>query len=236
MKKRQSKKNLTKPQSSRSTSRSTRKGYTPFKLPRTEESVITYKTPQELRGILRTATSKSKYRHQAAQDIDKLYTRLANITNKRLRALEKAGYAYYAYDRLQGYLSAAYIGKRKRVPTRLLQSTHEKYDTLLELITFLQSESSTPAGQVNIRQRRLASFREHGLNISDDDAPKFLDWLGSATWNGITKLIGSDVIIDDINALFQEGNHISQIIEAFERVLAGESEYEDELENMGVIL
>lgn len=235
MKKRQSKKNRTKPQSSRSTTRSTRKAYTPFRLPK-GEAAITYKTPQELRGVLRTATSKSKYRHQASQDIDKLYTRLANITNKRLRDLEKTGFAYYAYDRLLGYLSAAYPGKRKRVPTRLLQATHEKYDTLLELITFLQSESSTPAGQTAIRERRLASFRQHGLDISDEDAPKFLDWLGSATWNGITQLIGSDVIIDDINALFQEGNNISQIIEAFDRVLAGESEYEDELEDMGVVL
>lgn len=210
--------------------------YVPYKIPRNEVAAITYKTPSEIRQTMRRATSKKRDSKKAGADLAKLHTRLGNIANKRMRELEKSGYAYYAYDRIQAAIKAN-NPRAKRIDTRHIRTPKDYYTELLDILTFLQSESSTVEGQKRIRERRLASFRSRpGFNISDEDADKFLDWLGSWSFNQMSELLGSDVVLGDMELLFQEGVGIDEILDMYDRVTSGVEEYEDAMERLGVII
>lgn len=205
-------------------------------IPRDEQKAIDLLESQKLRGLLKTATSKSPFRKKAAEDIRRYYTRLANIANRRLKDLEKADMAYYAYDRLTHFTKQLFGKNRLVTGKKLTDSIRDIYDALLEVKTFLKAPTSTVKGMTEINKRRIEHFREIGVDIPLGREADFLDFLGSAEWNGISALIGSGPMLDDINHLFNSGNSIEAIQEAFARVLSGEAEYEDAVEDLGYLI
>ena len=85
--------------------------------------------------------------------------RLAKLANSRLRALEKAGYDMFAYDRAITYLKNA---NRTHFLTKL--APYEDYKGMVkqlsELVTFINSPTSTVAKARETMRKKVGKISE----------------------------------------------------------------------------
>lgn len=107
-----------------------------------------------------------------------IYKRYVNRANKQLKQLEKAGFAYNAYDiAVQSAAEFTRKGGKKRKRFGLPQSAEEVVNVLMAVDKFLSSKSSTVQGQIDIEQNRFNTFRSKYsslVNIEDDELREFL--------------------------------------------------------------
>lgn len=112
--------------------------------------------------------------------------------NTRLKALEKAGLDYYAYDRAVGFTQSEY-GRTRFTTSKKLLSPDVLYQQILEVDRFLSSKSSTISGQRIIRDTRLKKFVDKGLQI--DNERDFFNFLASDTFKELAQYLDSDQVI-----------------------------------------
>lgn len=114
-----------------------------------------------------------------------LRNELAKETNLRLLSLEKADFAYGAYDLALNFLHKVYRRKER------FSTGKGKHETkaflkrqIVEMQYFLTRESSTVEGQLAIKSRIKETLeRNLGLEISEDK--DFFDFLSSSQYKNI---------------------------------------------------
>lgn len=160
------------------------------------------------------------------EELDRMRRKLAKRANSRLLSLERAGRDYWAYDIAQQYLSAR---NRRRFSERSFKgSARNAVRELEEIISFLNSASSTISGSRAIENKIKATFAEKGVNVSElgsQDFFDFLDWYNSDK-RGRSK-IQSAIAIDFYNKAIQQGKSREDAETAIEQFKQGRASLRD---------
>lgn len=160
------------------------------------------------------------------EELDRMRRKLAKRANTRLLALERAGRDYWAYDIAQQYLNAR---NRRRFSERAFKgSERNAVRELEEIISFLNSASSTITGSKAIENKIKSTFAEKGVNVSDlgsRDFFDFLDWYNSDK-RGRSK-IQSAIAIDFYNKAIQQGKSLEDVETAIEQFKQGRTSLRD---------
>lgn len=160
------------------------------------------------------------------EELDRMRRKLAKRANARLLSLERAGRDYWAYDIAQRYLSAR---NRRRFSERAFKgSARNAVRELEEIISFLNSASSTITGSKAIEDKIKSSFARKGVNVSDlgsRDFFDFLDWYNSDK-RGRSK-IQSAIAIDFYNKAIQQGKTKEDVETAIEQFKQGRTSLRD---------
>lgn len=160
------------------------------------------------------------------EELDRMRRKLAKRANARLLALERAGRDYWAYDIAQQYLNAR---NRRRFSERAFKgSERNAVRELEEIISFLNSASSTISGSKAIENKIKSSFARKGVNVSElgsRDFFDFLDWYNSDK-RGRSK-IQSAMAIDFYNKAIQQGKSKEDVQAAIEQFKQGRASLRD---------
>ena len=160
------------------------------------------------------------------EELDRMRRKLAKRANARLLSLERAGRDYWAYDIAQQYLNAR---NRRRFSERAFKgSVRNAVRELEEIISFLNSASSTITGSKAIEDKIKSSFARKGVNVSElgsRDFFDFLDWYNSDK-RGRSK-IQSAIAIDFYNKAIQQGKSREDVETAIEQFKQGRASLRD---------
>lgn len=160
------------------------------------------------------------------EELDRMRRKLAKRANARLLSLERAGRDYWAYDIAQQYLNAR---NRRRFSERGFKgSERNAVRELEEIISFLNSASSTITGSKAIENKIKSNFAEKGVNVSElgsRDFFDFLDWYTSDK-RGRSK-IQSAIAIDFYNKAIQQGKTKEDVQAAIEQFKQGRASLRD---------
>lgn len=163
------------------------------------------------------------------EELEATRLRLARKANRRLRALEKAGYDYYAYDVATLYTERTRDSKRFSENKKLKMSKEALVHEIDALLTFLNSKSSTVKGQKTIEDNKISAFRKKGYDV---DSPRELfNFFDSAVYNDLAnrKGITSDELVDFYLRNKESGTTEDAIYEALEKFRSQEIVGVDEL-------
>lgn len=116
--------------------------------------------------------------------------RLAKRANTRMAALEKAGLAYYAYERAAGYLASEYASNRFTTSKKKLADPYDLAQNILEERTFLRAETSTISGQRAVKEKRLEAFKELKIELPAGREDDFLRFLGKSSIRDAFEVVG----------------------------------------------
>lgn len=168
-----------------------------------------------------------------SDELDAMRRKLAKRANARLLSLERAGRDYWAYDIAQQYLSAR---NRRRFSERAFKgSERNAVRELEEIISFLNSASSTITGSKAIEAKIKSSFAEKGVNVTElgsRDFFDFLDWYNSDK-RGRSK-IQSAIAIDFYNKAIQQGKSREDVEAAIEQFKQGRVSLRDMYATKGI--
>lgn len=160
------------------------------------------------------------------EELDRMRRKLAKRANTRLLSLERAGRDYWAYDIAQQYLNAR---NRRRFSERGFKgSSRNAIRELEEIISFLNSASSTISGSKAIEDKIKSSFARKGVNVDElgsRDFFDFLDWYNSDK-RGRSK-IQSAIAIDFYNKAIQQGKTKEDVQAAIEQFKQGRASLRD---------
>lgn len=177
----------------------------------------------------------------AIEALRKYNREISRLANQRLARLEKAELDYYAYDRAVAFTESEYGGSRFRYDYISLPSTRDVYDQVLEVQTFLESESSTVRGQRNIQRQRLQSFRDMGVPIPKNPQAEraFINFLNdSDTLDLLKKSFGSEQLFGYIADMLAPRNtrtkRLQDLSNAFKKALDNEETLDVTFENLGI--
>lgn len=134
--------------------------------------------------------------------------RVAKEVNKRLRELERRGYAYGGYNTPTHFTEVMYDSNRFKT-AKQLENDWYTMGTQTEIgVKFLSFESSTVEGQKNIEERRFQTFVD--MEIVDEGYSRrkfrnFLKFLGNEEVSGIMESWSTsetmvEVLFDAYNA------------------------------------
>lgn len=161
-----------------------------------------------------------------SEELDRMRRKLAKRANARLLSLERAGRDYWAYDIAQQYLNAR---NRRRFSERGFKGSERNViRELEEIISFLNSASSTITGSKSIEAKIKSSFARKGVNVSDFESRDFfdfLDWYNSDK-RGRSK-IQSAIAIDFYNKAIQQGKSKEDVETAIEQFKQGRTSLRD---------
>lgn len=150
------------------------------------------------------------------EDLNAMRRSLAKQANNRMRALENAGFDFYAYDIAADYLRLQ--GKNKDHPRFSEQLNPKGVDLRREITVlqgFLSMPSSTVAGMKKIEEKRIKTFgnwkpkykknnkRYKGIDLSAQAQTKqFFKFLNSEAFKNLCKFYSSEQIFK----AYKEGN------------------------------
>ena len=171
---------------------------------------------------------------------------LAGVANRRLTNLEKAGFERWAYDRAITHIESI-DGKGASRFNKNLTDIVDLQLNIQEMSKFLNTTSSTVAGNRDIDKEIINAFRNKSLNIGEDvkflkikkvDVNAFIDIIKSDAWEELKKYhVSSEALIDDMIRLSNlTENKVSweQVLTEYEKVASGDITYDVALENLGV--
>lgn len=186
--------------------------------------------------LVRDLTSRAQRGDGSAlRQLRQINRQLARRANTRLRRLEQENLDYYAYDRAQAFINEKTNNNRFTTSSRILEEPSDYRTQILELVTFLESESSTVRGQRAIQNRRVESFRENGVNIPAGAEQMFNDFLSTGLFDELKDYVDSDQVAYDFGRIVENKDiSFQRIDEEFTKVLEGQITYDIALENLGV--
>lgn len=168
-----------------------------------------------------------------SDELDAMRRKLAKRANARLLSLEKAGRNYWAYDIAQHYLNAR---NRRRFSERAFKGSEKNaMRELEEIISFLNSASSTISGSRAIENKIKVSFAEKGVNVNELGSREFfdfLDWYNSDK-RGRSK-IQSAIAIDFYNKSIQQGKSKEDVQREIEKFKQGRTSLRDMYNTNGI--
>lgn len=160
------------------------------------------------------------------------YEKLARRANARLRRLEKAGRAFWAYDSATVYTQKAY-GKNRFPQSPRNMSERAKRRNLREIQRFLGLQTSTVSGSKKVDDMIVDTFRsaDHGFQVID--RREFFNFLNSAVYKDIANhTMDSERLIEFYDRMSSEqGASLDYIKEALEEWQKSESEGVEDLYN-----
>lgn len=131
-------------------------------------------------------------------ELNSIRLRYARIANERLRVLEKAGRAYWAYDVAVSYTRRS-RGRNRFNQKKTWEGTKEGLlHEVEELQAFLNMKTSTLRGSKAVEQRIVNTFqRDHGIDIDSIGRTDFFNFLTFLnTKSSEYNMIPSEMAID----------------------------------------
>lgn len=184
--------------------------------------------------IRRLITRAKKGDENALQQLLTYNSKVAKRANQRLARLERAGLDKYSYDRATAYTQQEYGGNRFTTDRKRLKNIEDLEAQLLEVETFLKSQTSTVSGHAKIRAQRLRQFRDIGFDIPVEEEDAFLEFIIGETFQILKQYVPSDQILEDFATAYGSGYSLKYINEQFTKVVDGEITYDVALENIGI--
>lgn len=155
--------------------------------------------------------------------------RLAKLANSRLRALEKAGYDMFAYDRAITYLKNA---NRTRFSTKL--APYEDYKGMVkqlsELVTFINSPTSTVAKARETMRKKVGKISEYtGHEYSEQQQYNIARLLSTDSISTLLRDVRGDSgdVIDVIEELSVSDANVDAVSSTIDKYLAGYDPFGD---------
>lgn len=182
--------------------------------------------------LLKLAKQADKGDLSAYSELLKYNRVVSKRANTRLKALEKAGLDYYAYDRAVGFTQSEYDRNRFTTSKKLL-SPDTLYQQILEVDRFLSAKSSTITGQKQIVSTRLKAFKDRGINIKNER--DFFNFLASDVFKELAQYLDSDQVIAIADQLDEQGL-LDSFVSAYNDYTSKGVTVDVVLSNYGVIL
>lgn len=160
------------------------------------------------------------------------YEKLARRANARLRRLEKAGRAYWAYDSATVYTQKAY-GKNRFPQSTRNMSERARRRNLREVQKFLGLRTSTVSGSRSVENQIVATFRSDKHKFQIDDKREFFNFLSSSIYKDIAnRTVDSERLIEFYDRMSSEqGKDLDFITDALKEWQKSESEGVEDLYN-----
>lgn len=180
----------------------------------------------DIRSLAWDATQGSPMAIDILRDQNK---KLARIANNRLRALEKAELDMFSYDRAITYLQ----NQGKRRFSQALPSTDDykaMVNQLSELVTFINSKTSTVAGARDSLNKKIEKISEYTGHIyTNDQKYKLGRLLGTDSVSALLREVRgtSDEVIEVIEEISATDVQIDEITGVIDRYLQGYQPWAD---------
>lgn len=174
----------------------------------------------DIRGLAWNASQGSEMAYDALASQNR---RLARLANSRMIALEKAGYDMFSYDRAYTFLQNQ--GKR-RFSTKLPSSADYKavVNQLSELVTFINSRTSTLAGARNALDKKIEKISEYtGHNYSPQQKYKLGRLLGTDSVSALLREVrgNSDEVLETLEEISLTEVNLDAVNSLVDRHLQG---------------
>lgn len=155
--------------------------------------------------------------------------KLAKLANSRLRALEKAGFDMFAYDRAITYLKNNNL---RRFSSKLAPMGYYKeiVNQLSELITFINAKTSTVAGARKTLDDKVNMLSEQtGTVYTPEQRIKIGKLLGTDSISTLLREVrgNSQEVIEIIEELAMSSSTAEQISSIIDKHLAGYNPFSD---------
>lgn len=173
--------------------------------------------------------------HKSQETLIDIVNRNARLTNSRMRALKKAGYDMFAYDRADTALVT--MGRKNFKTTWTEQSMDDNIEdfflTARETRGFLANEQSTVSGAKRKSERFLNQMETYGWinreELSKDTEKTLVHLMGSG---GLRELISItyesvDDVLSTITDDIESGGTYDEIANKIDSILGGYMEYDD---------
>lgn len=185
-----------------------------------DRAIRTDLTINEIRASAWNASmgSEESYKYLRSQ-----YLKLSKLANSRIRALEKAGYDMFAYDRIITYLKNHDL---RRFSSKFAPSTDykEMVNQLSELVTFINSKTSTVAGARKMLDAKVDMISEQtGTIYTPEQKLKIGKLLGTDSISTLLREVrgNSQEVIEVIEELALTDSNVEQISSIIDKHLAG---------------
>ena len=191
-----------------------------------------FRTELSINDIRASAWNASQGSEQSYSFLKEQNKKLAKIANNRLRALERAGYDMFAYDRAITYL-------RNNDRTRFSASLPSQYDykdivsQLQELITFINAKTSTVAGAVKALNSKLDKISEFtGREYTQDQRKTLGRLLGTDSVSTLLREVRGDSaeVIDVLEEVSMDEENVERVVSIIDKHLAGYDPFGDNSE------
>lgn len=156
-------------------------------------------------------------------ELNNIRLRYARIANDRLRALEKAGRAYWAYDVAVSYTQQS-RGRNRFTQKKTWSGTKEGLlHEVEELQSFLNMKTSTLTGSKAVEQRIVNTFQQsHGIDIDHIGRSDFFNFLTFLnTKSREYNMIPSEMAIDFYTRSRDDGVKHEDIVNALDEYKKG---------------
>jgi len=120
-----------------------------------------YKPQYTIRDIRRMVFQAETGSPAIYDKLDAEWAKLAKITNRRMKELEKEELDFYDYDRMYTHIKNEFSPRRKRMPDHVSTATmnHESIiDNFEQMLTFVEAPTSTVSGATEKMNRQLRKF------------------------------------------------------------------------------
>ena len=193
-----------------------------------------FRTELSINDIRASAWNASEGSESSYKFLQTQNRKLAKLANSRLRALEKAGYDMFAYDRAYTYLKN--IGLR-RFPTALPDPTNYKgiVSQLTELVTFINAKTSTVAGARKTLNDKLDKISEFtGNTYTPQQRITLGRLLGTDSVSTLLREVRGDSgeVIDVLEEVSMNEANIENISSIIDKHLAGYNPFGDNSDYM----
>lgn len=141
---------------------------------------------------------------------------LGQLSNQRLKSLEKAGIKHFAYAKAEKYNVDDEGRKNNRFYTGTKFKTGNDINRQLENeIYFLNAKTSTPSGLKQIYKERIDTFRDKGVSIPQGQEKEFMDFLSSKQFENLSKYADSNQVIQTYADARSLGEDVDKINKEF---------------------
>lgn len=163
-----------------------------------------YKPQYTIRDIRRMVFQAESGSPSVYNKLDAEWAKLAKITNRRMKELEKEELDFYDYDRMYTHIKNEFSPRRKRMPDHVSTATMDResiIDNFEQMLTFVEAPSSTVSGATQKMDMQLRKFEEFtGTIIQPQYKKKF------------ARLVTDDRISDLLDmARYESGDTIEAI-------------------------
>lgn len=158
--------------------------------------------------------------------------RLSKIANSRLRALEAAGYDMFAYNRAYTYLQN---NDRRRFSTALPLNYKVMVSQLSELVTFINSKTSTVAGAKKALDEKMDKISEFtGKEYTPEQRKTLGRLLGTDSVSTLLREVRGDSgeVIDVLEEISMDEVNADEISSIIDKHLAGYNPWGDNSDYM----
>lgn len=163
-----------------------------------------YKPQYTVRDIRRMVFQAETGSPAIYDKLDAEWAKLAKITNRRMKELEKEELDFYDYDRMYTHIKNEFSPRRKRMPDHVSTATMDResiIDNFEQMLTFVEAPTSTVSGATEKMNRQLRKFEDFtGTIIQPQYKKKF------------ARLVTDDRISDLLDmARYESGDTIDAI-------------------------